>query len=112
MAINAPRNFLVCYDIADPDRLTKVHRTVRRWGMPLQYSVFLVPAAPNAIGALLKELHHLIDRREDDIRVYPLPTRLDMRLLGRQGLPEGIALTDASKVGHVMELLAAGARPQ
>jgi len=112
MAINAPRNFLVCYDIADPDRLTKVHRTVRRWGMPLQYSVFLVPAAPNAIGDLLKELHHLIHRREDDIRIYPLPSRLDVSLLGRQGLPEGIALTDASKVGRALELLAGGARPQ
>jgi CRISPR-associated protein Cas2 len=112
MAINAPRHFLVCYDIADPDRLTKVHRTVRRWGMPLQYSVFLVPAATNVIGDLLKELHALIDRREDDIRIYPLPNRLDVSLLGRQGLPEGIALTDASEVGHVMELLAAVPRPQ
>ena len=112
MAINAVRNHLVCYDIADPDRLTKVHRTVRRWGMPLQYSVFLVPAAPTAIGDLLRELGRVIDHREDDIRIYPLPSRLDMSLLGRQGLPEGIALTDASKVGHVLELLAGGARPQ
>ena len=112
MAINARRNHLVCYDIADPERLVKVHRTVRRWGMPLQYSVFLVPAAPRAIADLLAELGALIDHREDDIRIYPLPARLDMSLLGRQGLPEGIALTDGSAVGHVLELLVGGCKPR
>jgi len=112
MAINAVRNHLVCYDIADPERLTKVHRTVRRWGTPLQYSVFLVPATPSAIGQLLIALARLIDHREDDIRIYPLPSRLDLRTLGRQGLPEGIVLTDTSKVGHVVELLVSGTRPK
>jgi CRISPR-associated protein Cas2 len=112
MAINAPRNHLVCYDIADPERLTKVHRTVKRWGMPLQYSVFLVSAAPRAIADLIRELGRLIDHRKDDIRIYPLPTRLDMTLLGRQGLPEGIVLTNASEVGRVFELLVTGVKPQ
>jgi CRISPR-associated protein Cas2 len=89
-----------------------VHRTVKRWGIPLQYSVFLVPAAPSAIRDLVTELARLIDHREDDIRIYPLPIRLDMSLLGRQGLPEGIALTDASEVGHVLELLAGRGKRQ
>jgi CRISPR-associated protein Cas2 len=112
MAIHATRNHLVCYDIADPERLVKVHRSVKRWGIPLQYSVFLVPAAPSAIRDLVTELARLIDHREDDIRIYPLPIRLDMSLLGRQGLPEGIALTDASEVGHVLELLAGHGKRQ
>ena len=112
MAINAVRNFLVCYDIADPDRLTKVHRTVRRWGMPLQYSVFLVPAAPSAIGDLLKELRqsHRPPRGRHPHLPAAQPTRHEPA--GPTGPPEGIALTDASKVGHVLELLAGGGRPQ
>lgn len=112
MAINAQRNHLVCYDIADPQRLTQIHRAVKRWGMPLQYSVFLVPATPKAIVHLVQELAKIIDHREDDIRIYPLPSRLDVAVLGRQGLPQGIQLTDASEIGHAIELLAASHLPR
>jgi len=110
MAIHAPRHHLVCYDIADPERLAKVHRTVKRWGIPLQYSVFLVPAAPSAIADLMAELTRLIDHRDDDIRVYPLASRLDLRLLGRQGLPEGVTLAHASEAGRALEGAVGGAR--
>jgi CRISPR-associated protein Cas2 len=112
MAINAQRNHLVCYDIADPDRLTQVHRTVRRWGIPLQYSVFLVPATSSGIARLSGDLARIINAREDDIRIYPLPNRIDIATLGRQGLPQGINLTDASKVGRVFALLAAARKPR
>ena len=33
---------LLCYDIRDPKRLQKVHREVKKVGMPLQYSVFYI----------------------------------------------------------------------
>ncbi len=39
MAANKTRLYLLAYDIADPRRLTQVHRTVRAVGAPLQYSV-------------------------------------------------------------------------
>jgi CRISPR-associated protein Cas2 len=38
MAINKPQTFLLAYDIADPERLVRVHRTCRHWGVPIQYS--------------------------------------------------------------------------
>lgn len=112
MAIHAPRNYLLAYDIADPDRLGRVHRTVRRWGIPLQYSVFLVPATAVAIAELAVILGRIIERREDDIRIYPLPNHLDMHILGRQGLPQGIQLTDASEVGFAIECLVSNNKPQ
>lgn len=35
------RRFLVCYDIRDPKRLRQVHKTMKGFGWPMQYSVFI-----------------------------------------------------------------------
>lgn len=35
------RRFLVAYDIRDPKRLREVHSGMKRFGYPLQYSVFI-----------------------------------------------------------------------
>ncbi len=37
----ARRRYLVSYDIADPNRLRKVHESVKGFGYALQYSVFI-----------------------------------------------------------------------
>ena len=33
--------YLVSYDISDPKRLRQVHKTVKDFGWPMQYSVFI-----------------------------------------------------------------------
>lgn len=93
MAINQPRLLLLAYDIADPARLQRVHRTVRDAGLPLQYSVFLILANSHELDALLQELASIIEPRADDIRVYPLPSRLCADRHGCQHLPDGLDLT-------------------
>lgn len=90
MAELAPRLHLLAYDIADPDRLVRVHRTMRRWGVPLQYSVFLIRVNIPALERLKDELNDLINRKLDDIRIYPLPSRLDLTQYGRQLFPPGV----------------------
>jgi len=92
MAIRAPQLFLLAYDIANPKRLVRVHRQVRKRGLALQYSVFLLLDTPSGLDGLLGQLDRIIDGREDDIRVYPLPARLDAEHYGRQFLPEGVRL--------------------
>ena len=92
MASHAPQLFLLAYDIANPKRLVKVHRQVRQRGLALQYSVFLILNTPAGLEDLLRDLDRIIDQREDDIRVYPLPGRLDAEHYGRQFLPEGVRL--------------------
>lgn len=37
----ARRRYLLGYDISDPKRLRDVHRCARRFGYPLQYSLFI-----------------------------------------------------------------------
>ena len=107
MAINEPQLYLLAYDIADPDRLVQVHRVCRRWGIPIQYSVFLVPLTPVGMGALIATLDGIIDRHFDDIRIYPLPSRVEVTQYGRQGLPEGIEIVGGRLGGDKIAALAA-----
>ncbi|NEX22432.1 CRISPR-associated endonuclease Cas2 [Thiorhodococcus mannitoliphagus] len=100
MAINATQLFLLAYDIADPKRLQQVHRTVRSAGIPIQYSVFLVPGPPRVIDALLSRLDDIIHPTHDDIRVYPLPKRLEVTRYGRQHMPIGLDLIQG---GHLQQ---------
>jgi CRISPR-associated protein Cas2 len=97
---------LLAYDIADPDRLVRVHRAVRNVGLPLQYSVFLVPGTAAHIDALLAELDDIIDPREDDIRVYPLPRKPDVVHYGRQWLAPGLQLLGEGPLEDILAALA------
>ncbi len=112
MAIHAPKLFLLAYDIANPRRLARVHRTVKRQGLPLQYSVFLIADTPAVLDGLLAELDDIIDPRADDIRVYSLPSRLDADSFGRQFLPLGVMLLGDDTLDHQLAaLLAKGRAP-
>jgi CRISPR-associated protein Cas2 len=100
MAANHTQLHVLAYDISmDPGRLARVHREVRKWGFPLQYSVFLIPGKPSQIRELLSELESIIDPRLDDIRVYPLPANVDIVQLGRGSGVDGMDLfqSNASK---------------
>jgi CRISPR-associated protein Cas2 len=108
MAIQRPRLYLVCYDIADPRRLQRVHRYLRRFGLPLQYSVFTVRLSQKRQQRLLLGLKQLIDEREDDVRMYPLPDNGERLCLGRQMLPEDVVLVEGG--GPMYEPVARKAR--
>jgi CRISPR-associated protein Cas2 len=106
MALHQPRLHLLAYDIADPARLTRVHRTVRAYGLPLQYSVFIVPGTTPTLDTLLAELAGIIDPAKDDIRVYPLPRKPDIEHYGRQWLADGIGLLGEGPIADLMAALA------
>ena len=106
MAANQPRLHLLAYDIADPRRLVRVHHTVRAYGMPLQYSVFLVPGTAATIDALVAELAGIIEQAEDDIRIYPLPKQPDVVHYGRQWLAPGLQLLGEGPLEDTIAALA------
>lgn len=107
MPANQRRPYLLAYDIADPKRLTRVHRTVRSSGMALQYSVFLVVGTTRDLDRLLADLDAIIQPARDDIRVYPLPMQFDADQYGRQWLPGGLDIpTDASLTQALLALVA------
>ena len=90
MPDNEVKNHIVSYDIADPKRLIHVNKIIKNYGISLQYSVFLVPMKKKLLNQLITELESIIDPKEDDIRIYPLPKKSVIEVWGKQKLPDGI----------------------
>jgi len=84
--------WVIAYDIADPERLRRVHDYLKRRAFHLQYSVFLADASDSTLGDLLDDLRVLIDEGADDIRVYRIPASPWWRVVGRRPMPESIEL--------------------
>ncbi len=83
--------YLISYDITDKRRLSRIHKILVNYGLPLQKSVFIVDKAKN-IGQLLQKLENTMDLREDDIRLYPLHQDSLVWKWEDQSLLEGIIL--------------------
>jgi len=81
---------IICYDIADPRRLGRMFRYLKKCATPLQYSVFLFAGDERRLARCLENAAQLIDPDEDDLRAYPLPKRGFKARLGKAALPEGI----------------------
>lgn len=88
------RSHLVCYDIREPRRLRRIHRIMRRWGLPLQYSVFHVMLTHRSRKRLVGILRDIIDERVDDVRIYALQTGRSISYQGRPPIHEGLYLDD------------------
>jgi CRISPR-associated protein Cas2 len=84
--------YLIAYDIADPKRLARLHRFLKKQGLPLQYSVFTVVLKRKALLNLLKQIERFIHLKQDDVRCYRLPTNVKVSVLGRQYFPEDVLL--------------------
>lgn len=80
--------YLVAYDIADPRRLQRLHRQIRREGLAMQKSVFLVQRTPEGIAELMDDLASMIHRQQDDLRAYPVQDPARIRLCG-EGMLDG-----------------------
>ncbi len=84
-------NYLICYDISDERRLARVFRCLKRQGLHIQYSVFYCRLTWQELLQLKDRLHRLIEKREDDVRIYPLPSELKVVVIGcGDRIPEGV----------------------
>lgn len=100
MATHQKKLYLIAYDIADPKRLGRTHRFLKKEGLPLQYSVFTVVISRTRLDRLLAGINRIIDKREDDVRCYALPAHIDCKILGRQMIPDDVMLF-SSGVNHL-----------
>lgn len=90
------RHLLVCYDVRDARRLRRVHRVVRDFGEPLQYSVFVCRLDATTQAELERRVLEVIDTRVDSVVLVDCgpvgaATRArlpGLRMLGAPTLPD------------------------
>ncbi|MFN9707684.1 MAG: CRISPR-associated endonuclease Cas2 [Burkholderiales bacterium] len=95
MSLHEITGWIVCYDIKDSKRLQRVHRQMIKWGVPLQYSVFLVQASSAQLHRLMLTLEGQIDTSADDVRAYRIPVQAECHIIGPSILPEDILISAA-----------------
>jgi len=101
MAINEPFPILICYDIASPRRLQRLHRQIARQAVMVQYSVYYTEENVAGVARLAELILGYIDQDEDDVRIYRLPSTLEIDLLGAQASPCLPVLEFRSKISAV-----------
>lgn len=90
------RCYLVCYDIRDPQRLRRVHKTMKGYGESWQYSVFF---------CVLKDLDRV--RMQSDLEAI-MNLRDDQALIIDMGPDEGSSRDAISTLGPSLPRQAVG----
>ena len=75
---------IVCYDIVENRRRTKVMKALKGLGFHVQKSVFECYLDEKKIGYLERRMRNLIDEKTDSVRIYILPESLvdSMKVVG------------------------------
>lgn len=90
MSVSGYRTWLIAYDIADPDRLRRVHAFLKRYAVPIQYSLFVARLNERALREVLAGIEERICASQDDVRAYHVPERCDAVAVGRQYFPQQV----------------------
>jgi CRISPR-associated protein Cas2 len=85
--------WVIGYDISCPKRLQKVHRTLKQYATPIEYSLFWLEGSLKFKNNCLDELMQLIHPKQDDLRCYTMPKQGVKLRLGKANLPTGIVWT-------------------
>lgn len=66
------RCYLVCYDIRDPKRLRRIHKLMKAYGEPWQYSVFYCTLKAIDRVRLETALRETMNLKEDQVLIVNL----------------------------------------
>ena len=66
------RCYLVAYDIREPKRLRRVHKTMKGYGEPWQYSVFFCVLKDLDRVKMQTKLEDVMNLREDQVMILDL----------------------------------------
>ncbi len=92
--MNSKTTYLICYDIREPARLQRVHRYLSKRAIALQYSVFTARLGKKELMWLSRGLASLIDKRQDDVRIYPLARDCQWRSYGPLPVRDALLMAD------------------
>jgi len=71
-ARNQKTFIVVAYDVTDDRRRARLHRKLKNFGNPVQFSVFECILSPKDLRRMKKTVERVIKKDEDLIRYYPL----------------------------------------
>ena len=71
------RCYLVCYDVCDPKRLRRIHKLMKAYGEPWQYSVFYCTLRSIDRVRLEHAAREVLNLREDQLLIVDLGTNED-----------------------------------
>lgn len=63
---------IVCYDISDTKRRTRLRKTLLRFGNPVQFSIFECDLNRRQIERMERAIRDIMSVNEDNIRYYVL----------------------------------------
>ncbi|WP_419918082.1 CRISPR-associated endonuclease Cas2 [Candidatus Poriferisocius sp.] len=66
------KRYLIAYDICDPKRLRKVHKTLLGYGWSMQYSVFICDLDAMELISVKSDLGDIIHHNEDSIAMIDI----------------------------------------
>jgi CRISPR-associated protein Cas2 len=98
MGLNTPMDWIVCYEMKDHKRLTRLFKLLKTQGIPIQYSVFLVHMSTRGMVQLDSRILKLINCIEDDVRVYSIPMCSNTVIMGKPLIPDGVLLGEGSHI--------------
>ena len=64
--------YVICYDIPDNARRTKVAKCLDGYGDRVQFSIFEALIDHTLLAKLTTRLEELIDEKEDSVRIYTI----------------------------------------
>lgn len=85
-------HYVVCYDIANPKRLQRIHRRAVAHAQFVQYSIYYLDGSRQQLQNMLDEIADEIDEKEDDVRAYSIHPISEAICLGKPLIPEEIYL--------------------
>lgn len=91
------RRTLIAYDVPSDRRRAKLAKLILRYGDRIQYSVFIVDAAPAKVRRIKDEVQELIDPDEDSVLFCDLGllARLDEPTFSYIGRAREVTESDA-----------------
>lgn len=94
--------FLLCYDIANPKRLQRFQRQIRKQAWMLQYSVYLGRLPKAELDRLINRLPTLISP-SDDVRLYRISAQQSLHWWGDWLFPHGVKWHDSPDLISMMQ---------
>lgn len=76
--------YLLAYDIREPHRLRRIYTLVKKKGVRLQRSVFLIQANREELDQLEAGIRERVSDRVDDVRLYPVSNPAGLWAAGQQ----------------------------